>query len=148
MATAKGKAPGYRKRQGYSHALVTLTDSATGKRRDYWLSPQGSPESREAYHRVLAEWEANGRRFPDDRLSGWRKPLDGECATPPLLAARATSVNGVRTPDPITRSVGVGLAPAGVLTVSDLIMEYGRFDRLGVPGAAAAEVRSNKAFER
>ena len=63
-----------RQRAGYAHALVTLTDSATGKRRDYWLGPHGSPESREAYHRVLAEWEANGRRLIDP---DFEKPAAG-----------------------------------------------------------------------
>jgi integrase len=58
------KTPSYRQRKGYDQALVTLTDAATGKRRDYWLGPHGSPASRERYHRVIAEWEALGRRLP------------------------------------------------------------------------------------
>lgn len=58
------KTPSYRKRAGYEQALVTLTDSVTKKRRDYWLGPHGSNESREMYHRIIAEWEANGRRLP------------------------------------------------------------------------------------
>ena len=118
------RVPSYRSRAGYSHALVTLTDSVTGKRRDYWLGPHGSPESREAYHRVLAEWEASGRRFPDDRLSGWRKPLEGGGALPPPPSARA---GGVRTPDLITPIVGVEGSSRGTLIVNDLIAEYWRF---------------------
>ena len=59
------KTPTYRLRRGYTHAIVTLSDAATGKRRDYWLGEHGSAESREAYHRLIAEWEANGRRLPD-----------------------------------------------------------------------------------
>lgn len=109
----QARVPSYRSRAGYTHALVTLTDSATGKRRDYWLGPHGSPESREAYHRVLAEWEASGRRFPDDRLSGWRKPLE--------------VVTGDRTPDLITPIVGVEGSSRDPLTVNDLIVEYWRF---------------------
>lgn len=128
MAVASSKkqarVPSYRSRAGYSHALVTLTDSVTGKRRDYWLGPYGSPESREAYHRVLAEWEANGRRFPDDRLSGWRKPLEVGGATPPLPREAAT---GDRTPDLITPIVGVEGSSRDPLTVNDLIVEYWRF---------------------
>jgi integrase len=58
------RTPSYRQRKGYDQALVTLTDSATGKRRDYWLGVFNSPESRERYHRVIAEWEANARRLP------------------------------------------------------------------------------------
>ncbi len=56
--------PGYRRRSGYNQAIVTLTDSLSKKRRDFWLGEFGSPESRERYHRVVAAWEANGRRFP------------------------------------------------------------------------------------
>lgn len=59
------KVPAYRSRKGYEQAIVTLTDSVSGKRRDYWLGPHGSRESRETYHRVIAEWEASGRRLPD-----------------------------------------------------------------------------------
>lgn len=59
------KPPAYRRRSGYSQAIVTLTDAATGKRRDYWLGEFGTPASRELYHRLLAEWEAAGRRLPD-----------------------------------------------------------------------------------
>ena len=58
------KTPSYRSRKGYTQALVTLTDSITKQRRDYWLGEHGTPESRERYHRLIAEWETNGRRFP------------------------------------------------------------------------------------
>lgn len=58
------KTPSYRKRAGRTQALVTLTDSVTRQRRDYWLGEHGTPESREHYHRVIAEWEAGGRRLP------------------------------------------------------------------------------------
>ncbi len=59
-----GKIPSYRSRKGYDQALVTLTDSVSGKHRDYWLGPHGSRESRELYFRTIAEWEARGRRLP------------------------------------------------------------------------------------
>jgi integrase len=59
------KTPSYRLRSGYDQAIVTLTDAATKKRRDYWLGPYGTPESRERYHRLIAEWESLGRRLPD-----------------------------------------------------------------------------------
>ena len=58
------KTPSYRQRSGYDQALVTLTDSQTRQRRDYWLGTFNSPESRERYHRVIAEWEAAGRCLP------------------------------------------------------------------------------------
>ncbi|MBX3361136.1 MAG: hypothetical protein KF705_06810 [Phycisphaeraceae bacterium] len=99
VANSKSKArvPSYRSRAGYSHALVTLTDSATGKRRDYWLGPHGSPESREAYHRVLAEWEANGRRFPDARL------VDAGPRTARSAMVTDTVPSACLTPDPSLR---------------------------------------------
>ncbi len=65
---ARGKLlalPAYRQRKGYDQAIVTLTDSVSGKRRDYWLGTFDSSESRERYLRLLAEWETNGRRWPE-----------------------------------------------------------------------------------
>lgn len=62
--------PSYRCRPGYSQALVTLTDSLSRKRRDYWLGEYGTPESWERYHRLIAEWERKDRRLPA------RAPLD------------------------------------------------------------------------
>ncbi len=41
------KTPSYRKRSGYDQAIVTLTDSVTKRRRDYWLGEYNTPESRE-----------------------------------------------------------------------------------------------------
>jgi hypothetical protein len=58
------KTPMYRKREGRSQALVTLTDSVTKRHRDFWLGEHGTAESRELYHRVIAEWETNEQRFP------------------------------------------------------------------------------------
>lgn len=58
------KIPSYRRRKGQTLAIVTLTDAETRQRRDYRLGEFGTPESREAYHRVIAMWEANARRFP------------------------------------------------------------------------------------
>jgi len=68
-STAIPKTPTYRSRKDYpDKAIVTLTDSATGKRRDDWLGRLNSRESREMYHRVIAAWEANQRRLPNDHL--------------------------------------------------------------------------------
>ena len=61
--------PSYRKRKDRNQALVTLTDAVTKRRRDYWLGEYGTPASRERYHRLIAEWEANGRRLPDPEPS-------------------------------------------------------------------------------
>ncbi len=54
MQKRKRQPPSYRQRKGYDQAIVTLTDSVTGYRKDYWLGPYGSTENRELYHRVLA----------------------------------------------------------------------------------------------
>ncbi len=70
MQKRKRRPPSYRQRKGYDQAIVTLTDSVTDYRKDYWLGSYGTPESRELYHRVLAQWESGGRRLPvniDDR---------------------------------------------------------------------------------
>ncbi len=60
------QAPSYRKRslRGRTFAVVTLTDKISKKRRDFWLGEYDSSESHEKYARVVAEWEAAGRRLP------------------------------------------------------------------------------------
>jgi integrase len=75
------KTPSYRARKGTNQAIVTLTDAPTGRRRDYWLGEHGSPGSREAYHRLIAEWEANQRQLPD------RAPTPGSPNGPPPSTA-------------------------------------------------------------
>ncbi|MBL9149405.1 MAG: site-specific integrase [Phycisphaerae bacterium] len=47
------------------HGAVTLTDKTTKFRRQYWLGPWDEPSTREAYHRLIAEWESLGRRLPE-----------------------------------------------------------------------------------
>lgn len=69
------KIPAYRRRKNCSQAIITLTDAQTRRRRDFRLGEFGSPESREAYHRVIAEWEANGRRFPTKAVT--ERPVAG-----------------------------------------------------------------------
>ena len=64
MQKRKRQQPSYRQRKGYDQAIVEFTDSVTRYRKDYWLGPYDSPESRELYHRVLAQWESSGRRLP------------------------------------------------------------------------------------
>lgn len=93
------KIPAYRKRVGYTQAIVTLTDSTSGKRRDYWLGEFGRPSSREMYYRVLADWEAGGRRFPD------------------------------REPPPPPRGPGRGKPDTAALTVAGLISAYWKWAR-------------------
>src|SRR5262245_33135805 len=55
--------PTYRLHKQSGQAIVTLSDGL-GCRRDVLLGKFGTPESRAEYARVLAEWEANGRRPP------------------------------------------------------------------------------------
>ena len=64
----KPKVPCYRQRG--DQGLVTLTDAHSKRRRDYWLGPYAAPASRELYHRVIADWEAGGRRWPTLRSEG------------------------------------------------------------------------------
>jgi integrase len=60
--------PSYRLHKQSGQAIVTLTDSL-GQRRDVLLGKYDSPESRAEYARVLAEWEANGRRLPASKAT-------------------------------------------------------------------------------
>jgi hypothetical protein len=50
--------PAYRLHKARNLAVVTLA----GK--DHYLGPYGSPESHEAYARLIADWHAGGRRLP------------------------------------------------------------------------------------
>jgi integrase len=54
--------PSYRLHKQSGQAIVTLADGL-GNRRDVLLGKYGSAESRAEYARVLAEWEASGRRL-------------------------------------------------------------------------------------
>jgi len=66
------RTPSDRPRKGYDQAIVTLSDSHTKERCDFWLGKYDSPESRQCYHSLIAEWEANGRRLAglDDDFVG------------------------------------------------------------------------------
>jgi integrase len=55
--------PTYRKHKQSGQAVVTLTDGLGG-RRDVLLGKYGTTESRTEYARIIAEWEAAGRRRP------------------------------------------------------------------------------------
>ena len=59
----KAGVPAYREKLTASGrvSVVTLRDAATGKRKDVYVGPYGSPESREAYTRAIAAWETAGR---------------------------------------------------------------------------------------
>jgi integrase len=62
------KVPSYRLHKQSGQAVVTLADGL-GRRRDVLLGRHGTPESRAEYARVIAEWEANGRRLPAPKSS-------------------------------------------------------------------------------
>ncbi len=58
------KPPAYRHKKDRNTAVVSLTDSITKLRRDYSLGEYDTPQSRERYHQLIAEWEAFDRRLP------------------------------------------------------------------------------------
>ena len=74
------RTPSYRLHQPRRLAVVTLTDAVTKRRRSFYLGPYDTPESRERYHRIVAQWEANGRR------------LTGLAETAPELGESSVSV--------------------------------------------------------
>jgi integrase len=59
--------PTYRLHKQSGQAIVTLPDGLGG-RRDVLLGKHGTPESRLEYSRIIANWDANGRRSPPDHL--------------------------------------------------------------------------------
>src|SRR4051794_15299615 len=62
MADRPHSVPSYRLHKQSGQAVVTLPDGLGG-RRDVLLGEHGSRESRMEYARVIAEWEAGGRRL-------------------------------------------------------------------------------------
>jgi integrase len=61
--------PSYRKHRQSGQAIVTLPDGL-GRRHDVLLGIYGSQQSRTKYARVIAEWEANGRRLLQATVAG------------------------------------------------------------------------------
>jgi hypothetical protein len=59
----KNQVPAYRLHKHSGHAVVTLNDAVTGVRKDLLLGQHRTPASRQQYARVIAEWEARGRRL-------------------------------------------------------------------------------------
>lgn len=55
--------PAYRLHKSSGQAIVTLTDAFSGARKDHLLGPHGTPNSRTEYARLIAGWEARGRRL-------------------------------------------------------------------------------------
>jgi integrase len=55
--------PTYRRHKPSGQAVVTLTDP-TGIRKDFYLGPFGSRESKAEYGRIIGEWSAAGRSIP------------------------------------------------------------------------------------
>ncbi|MFH1745825.1 MAG: site-specific integrase [Planctomycetota bacterium] len=58
MPDLSSKTPSYRKHKASGRACVTLSG------RTFYLGKYGSDESRQKYDRLVAEWLANGRRWP------------------------------------------------------------------------------------
>jgi integrase len=59
----KPRVPSYRLHRQSGQAVVTLTDSVTGRRKDHLLGKYDTAESKEEYKRVVLDWEARGRRL-------------------------------------------------------------------------------------
>src|SRR5262245_58162025 len=57
--------PAYRLHKHSGQAVVSLKDCVTGARRDRLLGPYETAASRAEYGRVIAQWEARGRRLDD-----------------------------------------------------------------------------------
>jgi hypothetical protein len=65
--------PTYRLHQSSGQAVVTLPDGL-GNRRDVYLGQHGTPESEAEYGRVIAEWQATGRRLT--QADAWQRAVE------------------------------------------------------------------------
>jgi len=74
-------------------AVVRLTG------RDHYLGTFGSPEAKEAYDRLIAEWLAGGRRVAHDATSVAASPIPGVSVNEVLLAFWKHAERHYRHPD-------------------------------------------------
>ena len=99
MQQRRRQSPSYGQRTGYDQAIVTLTDSVPGYRKDNRLGPYGSPESREPepHHRAPAQPHPRGR--PRRAAEGARAARGGRaaCTTSTRKDSNATRVRWTRT---------------------------------------------------
>jgi integrase len=87
--------PSYRLHKQSGQAVVTLSDPL-GRRRDVLLGKHGTPESRQEYARVVAEWEAHGRNLIPTPAQATQRGL----SVNELILAYFTHVQGYyRHPD-------------------------------------------------
>jgi hypothetical protein len=63
------KQPKYRLHKARNVGVVTIDG------RDYYLGPYDSPESHEAYARLISEWRSNGCRLPAQAATTAEKPM-------------------------------------------------------------------------
>jgi len=123
--------PKYRQRPGRTQALMTLTDSVASKRRDYWLGEYGTPESREAHHPVIAEWDARGRVLPPPRdpqptaaktagraIAEWRTSF---CASPTSTNSAPGWPKRLSSGNRSSRRAGEGARPSALSSGSSAL---------------------------
>lgn len=84
MAERKRSHPSYRLHRQSGQAVVTLTCSVTGKRKDKLLGEYDTTESWAEYARKIAEWEAAGRVL-DGNAPEAVKPASGVTAAEVML---------------------------------------------------------------
>jgi hypothetical protein len=109
----KTQVPSYRLHKQSGQAVVTLRDIFSGRRRDVLLGAHGTPASRGEYVRVLAEWEAAGRRLTVPALAPANITVNEVALS--FLDRRAITLPRRRrcSPSAPTR-LGIGSGPAQV----------------------------------
>jgi len=124
--------------RGFSDFPTVKPDGTKGYRRVYFPGNHNSTESREAYHRALAEWEGQGRKVP-------AKPATASDATGPSIAEvlrdywRHVQTEHVNSPSaqehvrqavcPLNRLFGT--TPAAAFTLRDLETVRAEFIKAG-----------------
>lgn len=115
--------PRLREHKASGRAIVTLRDSDTGRRRDFYLGVYGSPEAHSAYAELLANWEARGRTLENAIFKQIRdKPSIGCVAELCRDYARHIDAKGgisFKHKDCIKRAIRISRKHCGTLPVAE-----------------------------
>lgn len=125
--------------RGFADFPTLKPDGTKGYRRVYFPGEHNSTESREAYHRALAEWESQNRKTPVAIVSATRQttgPSIAEVLRDYWRHIQIEHVNSVSAQDHVRQAVRplnrlFGTTPAAAFTLRDLETVRAEFIKAG-----------------